>query len=316
MLYDSYDEYETMYSYLPGLKQRVVREVRAANKQRQPRDSEPSEWLASQVEGEDELPISYGAGASEERMLRDALTIFYRDTVITEVVARVKGGKEANVYCCRAHPKTGMDLIAAKVYRPRIHRTLRNDAIYKEGRMMLDDDGKGIVRDQRLKRAVAKKTDFGQEIITFSWIEHENDTLQKLHAAGADVPRPIAHEGNAILMAYYGEVNQPAPTLNSVDIDPREAAPMFERLMWHVELMLAHNCVHGDLSPYNVLYWQGKAVVIDFPQAVVALKNPHARRLLQRDIDRLAQYFERYGVQTNTAALGDSLWQQFMNGDL
>ena len=316
MHYESYDEHETTYAYLPGLKQRVVREVRAAGKQRQPRDDTPSEWLTSQIEGEDELPISYGAGASEERLLRDALTVFYRDTVITEVVSRVKGGKEANVYCCRAHPKTGMDLIAAKVYRPRIHRTLRNDAIYKEGRMMLDDDGKSIVRDQRLKRAIAKKTEFGQEIITFSWIEHENDTLQKLYAAGADVPRPIAHEGNAILMDYYGDINQPAATLNSVDIERQEAAPMFDRLMWHVELMLAHNCVHGDLSPYNVLYWEGKAVVIDFPQAVVALKNPHARRLLQRDIDRLAQYFARYGVQTNTAALGDSLWQQFMNSEL
>lgn len=311
---ESYDEFD-VYTHLPGLKQRVVRESRVVGKQR-PRSAEPTEWLTSQIEGEDELPITYGAGANEERLLREALTIFYRDNVITEVVARVKGGKEANVYCCRAHPKTGMDLIAAKVYRPRIHRTLRNDAIYKEGRMMLDDEGKGIRRNERTKRAIAKKTDFGQEIITFSWIEHENDMLQKLHAAGADVPRPIAHEGSAILMAYYGDINNPAPTLNGVTIERREAAAMFDRLMWHVELMLAHNTVHGDLSPYNVLYWDGKAVVIDFPQAIVALKNPHARRLLQRDIDRLAQYFARYGVETDTAALGNALWQQFMNSEL
>lgn len=315
MHYESYDEYDA-YTHLPGMKQRVMREVRATGKQSTRSKDEPSEWLTSQVEGEDELPITYGAGASEERLLREALTIFYRDNVITEVVARVKGGKEANVYCCRAHPKTGMDLIAAKVYRPRIHRTLRNDALYREGRMILDEEGKGITRNERTKRAIAKKTDFGQEIVTFSWIEHENDMLQKLHAAGADVPRPIAHEGSAILMAYYGDVNQPAPTLNGVDIERHQAAAMFDRLMWHVELMLAHNCVHGDLSPYNVLYWEGKAVVIDFPQAVVALKNPHARRLLQRDIDRLAQYFARYGVEKDTAALGNTLWQQFMDSEL
>ena len=315
MHYESYDEYDA-YTHLPGMKQRVMREVRATGKQSTRSKDEPSEWLTSQVEGEDELPITYGAGASEERLLREALTIFYRDNVITEVVARVKGGKEANVYCCRAHPKTGMDLIAAKVYRPRIHRTLRNDAMYREGRMILDEEGKGITRNERTKRAIAKKTDFGQEIVTFSWIEHENDMLQKLHAAGADVPRPIAHEGSAILMAYYGDVNQPAPTLNGVDIERHQAAAMFDRLMLHVELMLAHNCVHGDLSPYNVLYWEGKAVVIDFPQAVVALKNPHARRLLQRDIDRLAQYFARYGVEKDTAALGNTLWQQFMDSEL
>ncbi|MCB0231717.1 MAG: hypothetical protein KDH90_21780, partial [Anaerolineae bacterium] len=119
MHYESYDEYDA-YTHLPGMKQRVMREVRATGKQSTRSKDEPSEWLTSQVEGEDELPITYGAGASEERLLREALTIFYRDNVITEVVARVKGGKEANVYCCRAHPKTGMDLIAAKVYRPRI----------------------------------------------------------------------------------------------------------------------------------------------------------------------------------------------------
>jgi RIO kinase 1 len=315
MHYDSYDEIN-WYAQLPGMKQRTRRTLPEAGKRRQPQAHAPAEWLASQLEGEDQLPISYGAGESEQRLLQDALTVFYRDNVITEVLARVKGGKEANVYCCRAHPKTGMELIAAKIYRPRIHRTLRNDAIYKEGRLMLDEDGKGILRDARLKRAIAKKTDFGQELMTFSWIEHENDMLEKLHAAQADVPRPIAHEGSAILMEYFGDINQPAPTLNNVVIDARRAEEMLDRLLWHVELMLAHNSVHGDLSAYNVLYWQDKAVVIDFPQAVVALKNPHARALLQRDIDRLAQYFARYGVYRDTNALGASLWQRFVSGEL
>lgn len=316
MFTESLDEFDA-FAHLPGLKQRVQRDRRAtAARPRPGRPRESQEWLSSQLEGEDELPISYGAGESEVRLLRDALTIFYRDNLITEVASRVKGGKEANVYCCRAHPKTGLDLIAAKVYRPRIHRTLRNDAIYKEGRLMLDEDGKGILRDGRLKRAIAQKTDFGQEIVTFSWIEHENQMLHKLHGAGADVPRPIAHEGSAILMEYFGDINQPAPTLSSVEIPRQQAAAMLDRLLWHVELMLAHNSVHGDLSAYNVLYWEEKAVVIDFPQAVVALKNPHARRLLQRDIDRLAQYFARYGVRIDTAAVGNSLWQRFMDSEL
>ena len=81
---------------------------------------------------------------------------------------------------------------------------------------------------------------------------------------------------------------------------------MFDRLLWHVELMLSHNRVHGDLSAYNVLYWDDRAIVIDFPQAVVALSNPHAPRLLQRDIERLCQYFARYGVVAESGRwLGD-----------
>jgi RIO kinase 1 len=91
---------------------------------------------------------------------------------------------------------------------------------------------------------------------------------------------------------------------------------MFDRLLWHVELMLSHNRVHGDLSAYNVLYWQERAIVIDFPQAVVATSNPHALRLLQRDIERLCQYFSRYGVEADSRALARDLWSRFEGGVL
>jgi len=260
---------------------------------------------------------SFTSSHNEQRMLQDALGDLYRDNVITDVLAKVKGGKEATVYCCQAHPATGVELIAAKIYRPRAFRTMRNDAVYREGRLILDDQGKGVLRDARLKRAVARKTDFGKEVMTFSWIEHEYDMMETLYAAGADVPRPIAHVGNAILMTYFGEVNQPAPTLNGVRLDSQaEAQAMFERLIWHVELMLANNRIHGDLSPYNVLYWQGQATVIDFPQAVVALNNRNAFALLRRDIQRLVQYFARYGVRADANDLAGDLWERFMKGDL
>jgi RIO kinase 1 len=117
-------------------------------------------------------------------------------------------------------------------------------------------------------------------------------------------------------MEYFGEVNNPAPTLNSVTLAPGQARSMFDRLLWHVELMLKNNRVHGDLSAYNVLFWDDRAVVIDFPQAVVALKNPHAPRLLQRDIERLGQYFARYGVDVDSRALAREMWTRFENAEL
>lgn len=312
--YEDYEEYSQYFS----LDRRTHRQQRILRKpgQRKAVSTEIPSWITEQIEGEDEFSTTYAPGEGEQLLLQDALTDFYRDNVITDVLARVKGGKEANVYCCAAHPATGLELIAAKIYRPEAHRTMRNDAIYKEGRMMLDTEGKGIVRDARLKRAIAKKTDFGHEVITFSWIEHEYDMLQMLYAAGADVPRPIAHVGNTILMEYLGEANHPALTLNGVTLAEAEARPMFERLLWHVELMLSYDRVHGDLSAYNVLYWQGKATVIDFPQAVVALRNPHAAKLLQRDIERLCQYFAAYGVEADAAALADDLWRRFITAQL
>jgi len=43
---------------------------------------------------------------------------FYEDWLITEVVRVVKSGKEATVYCCRAHPSQGTDLLAAAADAP------------------------------------------------------------------------------------------------------------------------------------------------------------------------------------------------------
>lgn len=311
-----YDDHDDFGHYLPQDRQ-THRKAQAARRPTatRPRPPLPQE-IIEQLDGDDDLTTTLAVGENEQRLLQAALTDFYRDNVISDVLARVKGGKEANVYCCQAHPASGLDLIAAKIYRPQAHRTLRNDAIYKEGRLLLDEEGKGVVRNTRLKRAIAQKTDFGREAATFSWIEHEYAMLHTLHAAGADVPKPLGHLGNTILMEYFGEVNQPAPTLSSVRLEPNEARPLFERLLWHVELMLSQNRVHGDLSAYNVLYWQGRAVVIDFPQAVVALKNPHAPRLLARDIERLAQYFAPYGVQLDPHAYARELWSRFQNSEL
>jgi RIO kinase 1 len=260
---------------------------------------------------------SQACSENEQAMLQAALGTFYADNVIVDVVARVKGGKEANVYCCLAHPSTGLKLVAAKIYRPRAHRTMRNDAVYREGRLMLDEDGKGIVRDARLKRAVARKTDFGRELMTFSWIEHEVACLRSLFAEGADVPRPIGHAGSAVLMEYLGEINAPAPVLAGVRLaSVAEARRLLERLLWHVELLLRQDRVHGDLSAYNVLYWDSRAVVIDFPQAVVAWSNPNAEWLLHRDVERLCQYFERYGILTDGAAMAGDLWRRYQTAQL
>ncbi|MCC7362424.1 MAG: hypothetical protein IT317_23290 [Anaerolineales bacterium] len=232
---------------------------------------------------------------------------YYDDKQITDVLARVKGGKEANVYCCAAHPATGLALIAAKLYRPRQFRNLRNDARYRQGRAILDERGK-VVRDEGLLVAIRKKTSVGQEATHRSWIEHEYRTLETLHAAGADVPRPVSHDNSAILMEYLGDAETPAPALHEVRLEREEAEPLFTRLMDNVGLMLRHGIIHGDLSAYNVLYWDGEVRLIDFPQVVHPRENAEAYAIFARDVLRLCQYFARPGVGAEPAALAAELW--------
>ena len=290
------------------------RRQRPTQKKIRPRDTMP-ELIATQIEGEDEFIPSFTSSHNERRMLQNALSDFYYEHIISDVLAPVKGGKEATVFCCQGHPSTGLNLVAAKIYRPAAFRSLRNDAVYREGREMLDDQGKAI-RDARRHRALQKKTRFGRQVAIGSWIEHEYATLVELYGAGADVPKPIGRANTTILMAYLGDVQQPAPALHGVHLDHKQARHLFERLLWNVELMLAHNRVHADLSAFNVLFWEGQATIIDFPQAVLALSNPSAYRFLERDIVRLCQYFSRYGIDANPQDLVADLWSRFMNGEL
>ncbi len=232
---------------------------------------------------------------------------FYDKDLITDVLDIVKRGKEATVYCCKAHPSTGVELLAAKIYRPRQFRSFKNDAVYREGRPILDE---------RLSRAVKKKTRMGRKVQFTSWVESEFETLSLLYGTGADVPRPLARSRSAILMEYIGNYQQPAPMLNSISLAPDETQKLFDLLMRNIELWLTCDRVHADLSAFNVLYWEGSVKVIDFPQSVDPRFNPNAFSLLSRDIRNLCRYFMRQGLEADPTMLAEELWTRFMRAEL
>lgn len=251
----------------------------------------------------------------EYRWLMTSLSGFYQDKLLADVQRIVKAGKEANVYACTGTAVSNHPLIAAKLYRPRMLRHLRNDALYKEGRFIRDQTGKEQ-KGSRVTRALRKKTRFGQELDFMTWIGHEFEMQKMLFAAGADVPEPIAQRGNSILMAYIGDETHAAPTLVEMHLEPHEVQPLFERIMGNVRLMLSHNYVHGDLSAYNILYWAGQISIIDFPQLADARVNNNAFTLLERDVQRVYDYFAAYGLEVDPTALAVNLWEDWLNGNL
>jgi RIO kinase 1 len=269
-----------------------------------------AETVPERLGGEAVFNPAFSSSKHERKWILDYLGAFYDDKQITDVLRRVKGGKEATVYCCAAHPATGLALIAAKVYRPRIFRQLRNDSRYRQGRSYLDERGK-VVRDEKLLAAIQKKSSTGQALVHSSWLEHEYRTLSLLHAAGVDVPRPVSHGNNTILMEYLGDAEWPAPALQAVRLEAGQARPLFARLLRNIELMLANQRIHGDLSAFNVLYWEGDIRLIDFPQAVAPAENPDAFDILERDIRRVCQYFERYGIHSDPGAIARDLWARY-----
>ena len=97
--------------------------------------------------------------------LKSSLGTFFEMGLITDVLFHVQAGKEASVYCCRA---ADGGLLAAKVYRPRKFRQLRNDKLYRAGREVLaaptltrqelsvEEATSALVRMPSMKRPMAR----------------------------------------------------------------------------------------------------------------------------------------------------------------
>jgi len=310
--YTRYAEYEARFD--------ATQTDRQARRKRKPRvrhrakvtQRELVSDLADATGMEAGFETTYQPGRSEAPWLLSSLGPFYEEGLITDVLAVVKGGKEASVYRCQADPAIGIEYLAAKVYRPRQFRNLRNDKQYRAGRPILAADGSAVrANDHRVMSAVRGKTRFGQRVTHTSWLTYEFETLERLHEAGGAVPRPYATSGNAILMGYVGDDRMGAPTLNGVDLAPDEAEHLFREVLRNIVLMLEAGLIHGDLSAFNILYWEGEITLIDFPQITDLHTNPDAYPILRRDVERTCQYFARQGVDCDAQALFERMWRRY-----
>ena len=225
--------------------------------------------------------------------MHDPLAPLLLDGVIDEVVARLKSGKEADLWIVRHRGEA----IAAKVYKARQTRSFRNDAAYREGRQ---------VRDTRTQRAMDRGSRFGQAAAEEAWKAKEADALHALHAAGMRVPRPVMFYEGVLLMELVVDANgHPAPRLIDAQVEREQAAAMYADLRAQVVRMLGCDLIHGDLSPYNVLVAANGPVIIDFPQVVGAAHNSQAEAFFLRDLENLRHFFASLDPALQAAA-GDA----------
>jgi RIO kinase 1 len=266
------------------------------------------QFIQRQDDAHQAFSFTYKPARFEEGWLIDSLGPFFEQRWISDVLWKIKAGKEASVYLCQAGDQVKPGLIAAKVFRPRRLRNLKNDQLYRQGRTDLDENGHPI-DDPGMLKAQHKRSVYGEKVRHQSWIAYEFQTLRCLHTAGADVPQPYEMGENAILMGYIGDEASAAPTLNTVRLKPAEVGRLFENILHNVELMLANEIVHGDLSAYNVLYWEGQITLIDFPQVVSPTSHRSAYSIFSRDITRICEYFARQGLRSDPAHLAAGLWK-------
>ena len=207
----------------------------------------------------------------------------------------LKTGKESEVHLVARSGGGRTCLLAEKRFVAWDRRLFRDTYLYAGGW------GEGTHGENR---AMRKNTRFGQEHRHQRWVAQEWESLVRLHAARVTVPAPVEmlDEGDGYRMAFIGDGAVAAPRLDTVRLDAATARRVWDELVEEVARMLAAGRVHGDLSAYNVLWWRGRAVLIDFSQTVDVVTHPAARDLLVRDLTSLAAYFRRQGARVDVDA--------------
>ncbi|EAQ00017.1 RIO1/ZK632.3/MJ0444 family protein [Janibacter sp. HTCC2649] len=217
---------------------------------------------------------------------------------VEEDLGVLKTGKEADVHLIRrwlpdgshhlALPGQSLDsLLAAKRYRGAENRLFHRDGGYLEGRR---------VRKSREMRAMARRTEFGRSMIAGQWAAAEFDALGRLWELGLPVPYPVQLNEAEMLMEFVGIGHTAAPRLVQTKPSPELLAELFEQFRQVVLTLAQEGWAHGDLSPYNVLVHDDRLVVIDWPQIVDVVGNPHGFEFLERDVRVMCDWFTRRGL--------------------
>ncbi|KAG9445978.1 hypothetical protein H6P81_012106 [Aristolochia fimbriata] len=196
--------------------------------------------------------------------------------VFSEINGCISTGKEANVYHAT---KTDGEELAIKVYKTSV--------------LVFKDRDRYVQGDFRFRHGYCKHN---PRKMVKTWAEKEMRNLFRLKAAGIRCPTPYLLRLHVLVMEFIGKTGWAAPRL-------KDAALSEDRLReGYVEMItmmraLYQKCklVHGDLSEYNILYYEGHLYIIDVSQSV-DLDHPHALDFLREDCLHVSDFFKKHGV--------------------
>jgi len=220
----------------------------------------------------------------------------------------VTSGKEAQIDLVERHGADGRRcLVARKRYLPReVHQkgelealgfqrasTFRHDVQYREGRQF---------RKSRDRRAVERMSTYGKRLLQDRWTGHEYEVMTRLWHAGLNTPYPIGFESDVLELEYVGALDGAAPQLRSARLDADGLREAYEQLVDGLVVIVGEGYAHGDLSAYNLLWWDDRLWFIDFPQAVDIAANPLGLDHLHRDVVNVCEWFGRRGLDVDAEA--------------
>ena len=235
--------------------------------------------------------------ATTEQALDERTRIVLLQMINRNVVAEVNGcistGKEANVYHAISLPEEAEKPTS-------LQRAIK---IHKSRIVVFKDRERYVAGDHRFQKGYRKGNN---RAMAKQWAEKEYRNLNRVHSAGIPCPEPVDLRLHVIVMEFIGTSDgTPAPRLKDIQLedDSESDAPakwheLYLQLLTYMRIMYAQcRLVHGDLSEYNILYYQRSLWIIDVSQSVEH-DHPRSLEFLRMDVKNVNDFFHRKGVNT------------------
>ena len=206
------------------------------------------------------------------------------DAAIDTELGILKTGKEADVFLVeRAVPGRDGAVMAAKRYRSEEHRSFHRSAYTEGRRTRRSRDARALARRPHTagpsppangpRRSSARCRSCGQPMCELPYpVQLDGtDSSWLITVDGVAAPGSRRCDGAELLRDYFAQLS--------------DAMADLARAGW----------AHGDLSAYNILAAGDRLVIIDLPQLVDIVGNPHGIELLQRDCRNVCSWFRSRG---------------------
>lgn len=195
--------------------------------------------------------------------------------IVSEINGCLSTGKEANVYHARLPDgREG----AIKVYKTSI--------------LVFKDREKYVSGEFRFRHGYSKSNP--RKMVKL-WAEKEMRNLRRLHDANIFCPQPILLRSHVLLMDFIGREGWAAPRLKDAKLSETRYRECYIYCIKMMRTMYqVCKLVHGDLSEYNILYYQTQLYFIDVSQSVEH-EHPSAADFLRKDCRNITDYFTKYG---------------------
>ncbi|KAL2610114.1 hypothetical protein R1flu_028687 [Riccia fluitans] len=200
--------------------------------------------------------------------------------IFQDIQGCISTGKEANVY----HATTASgDELAVKVYKTSI--------------LVFKDRERYVQGDYRFRHGYSKSN---PRKMVKTWAEKEMRNLNRLWTAGIRSPKTILLRLHVLVMTFIGKDGWAAPRLKDAALSETKLCECYFEIVTIIRTMYqVCKLVHGDLSEYNILYYEGHLYIIDVSQSV-ELDHPRALDFLREDCLHVTDFFRKSGVAVMT----------------